>query len=159
MPSMVVDDLWQDLTRHARDYAALCDVAFGRLLHHQLGPAMAADTANTNHIPSLLATLSYARRDEGCSPTALPLLFRVDKVLSIRDGNCYLADCGGRGECFRAPGLICLQHLGGLGERRRPRGFRGDPPTDGGRYVHGGGAYAAAEGVFGGFSGDGGGGN
>jgi hypothetical protein len=120
---------------------------------------MAADTANINRIPLLLATLSYARRDEGCSPTVLPLLFRVDKNLRIRDGNCYLANCGGRGECFRAPGLICLQHLGGPGKPRSPRGHRGAPPTDGGRYEYNGGAYIAVDGVFGGFSGDGGGGD
>jgi hypothetical protein len=160
MPSMVVDDLWQDMTRHARDYAAFCDVAFGHLLHHQPGPAMASDTANANHISSLLATLSYARRDEGCSPTALPLLFRVDKILSIRDGNCYLANCGGRGECFRAPGLICLQHLGGLGKRRRPRGIRGDLPFNEGRYGYAGGAFGGCDGVGAGeFIADGGGGN
>jgi hypothetical protein len=153
MPSVVVNDLWQEMALHTRDYAAFCDVAFGRPLHHQPGPAMAADTANINRIPLLLATLSYARRDEGCSPTVLPLLFRVDKNLRIRDGNCYLATCGGRGECFRAPGLICLQHLAGLGKPRSLRGYRGDPPTDGGRYEYRG---AADSGVLGGFSSDGG---
>jgi hypothetical protein len=141
MPSVVVDDLWQELSLHARDYAAFCDAAFGRLLHHPPRSAMNAGTANTNRTTLLLATLSYARRDEGCGPTGLPLLFLVDQDLRIRDGNRYLADCGGRGECFQAPGMSCLQHLGGLGKRLGAPGIRGDLAFHDGRYGYAGGAF------------------
>jgi hypothetical protein len=159
MPSVVAGDLWQELALHGRDYAAFCDAAFGRLLHHQLGSAMSADTTHTNRTPMLLATLNYARRDEGCIPTALPLLFRVDRNLCIRDGNRYLADCGGRGECFQVSGLICLQHLGGPGKRRGARGIRGDLAHRDGRNGYAVGAYHSGDGVVGEFSGDGGGGD
>lgn len=118
MPSVVVDELWQEMTRHASEYAAFCDTAFGHLLHR---PAVAISADTT----SLLATLGYARQDEGGSPTALPLLFRVDQNLRIQNGNRYLADCGGRGECFRAPGLTCLRHLTGPGKAISPAGIRG----------------------------------
>jgi hypothetical protein len=139
MPSVVADDLWRELTLHTRDYAAFCDTAFGRPRPHQPEPAMAADTANITSIPALLATLDHSRRDEGCSPTDLPLLFRVDETLRIRHGNRYLADCGGRGECFPAPGLICLQHLAGPGKRPGAPGIRGDLPFYDGRYSETGG--------------------
>jgi hypothetical protein len=124
MPSVVAGDLWRELALHARDYAAFCDAAFRRPLPYRSEPAMAVDTANTTRVPLVLATLDYARQDERCGATDLPLLFRVDESLRIQDGNRYLADCGGRGECFRAPGLICMQHLEGLGKRLRPGGIR-----------------------------------
>jgi len=125
MPSVVADDLWQELALRGRDYAAFCDAAFGRLVHYRPGLAMSADPADVGRSRSLLATLTFARRDEGCGPTALPLLFRVDQNLRIQDGNYYLADCGGRGECFPVPGLVCLRHLEGPGRQLSVRGMRG----------------------------------
>ena len=119
---------------------------------------MRADTVNTNRIPLLLATLNYGRRDEGCGPTGLPLLFRVDQELRVRDGNRYLADCGGRGECFPGSSLVCLQHLGGRGKRPRTGGIRGDLPFSDGRYGYAGGAGGGGGGELGG-GGDGGGGD
>jgi hypothetical protein len=158
MPSVVVDELWQELTLHTADYAAFCDAAFGRLQQHRPGSATNAETADTNRAAALSATLNYARRDENRGPTGLPLLFRVDQQLRIRDGNRYLADCGGRGECFGVSGMICLQHLGGVGRRIGPRGNRGDLAFHHGRYGYGGGAHAGGDagGDVGG--GDGGGG-
>ncbi|MGC4746278.1 hypothetical protein ACLQ28_11520 [Micromonospora sp. DT201] len=158
MPSVVVDDLWQALTLHTQDYAAFCDAAFGRRVQHE--PRSATNGATTTAIRSsqLLATLGYGRRDEGGGPTDLPLLFRVDQELRIRDGNRYLADCGGRGECFPVPGRVCLQHLAGPGKRSKPRGIRGDLPFNDGRYGYAGGAGGTGGGEFGG-GGEGGGGD
>ncbi|WP_328416461.1 hypothetical protein OG470_26465 [Micromonospora sp. NBC_00389] len=158
MPSVVVNDLWQELTLHARDYAAFCDAAFGGFLHHQPRSEISADPVNTNRTPLLLATLSHGRRDEGCGPTDLPLLFRVDQELCLRDGNRYLADCGGRGECFPGSNLVCLQHLAGQGKRLRPRGIRGDLPFNDGRHGYAGGAGGGGGGELSG-GGDGGGGD
>ncbi|MEN3306407.1 MAG: hypothetical protein V7603_2609, partial [Micromonosporaceae bacterium] len=115
MPSVVVDDLWHELVLHTRDYAALCDIAFGHFLHHEPASAMSAKDAHANRTTLLLATLNLARRDETCGPTDLPLLFRVDQELRVQGGNRYLVDCGGRGECFEAPRMVCLQHLAGSG--------------------------------------------
>jgi hypothetical protein len=84
------------------------------------------------HPAELLTTLRLAREDggqgggqpRGQGTADLPLLFRVDGALRVADGNRYLADCGGRGECFRAVGLTCLQHLSGPGRRPTRRGVR-----------------------------------
>ncbi|WP_433358353.1 hypothetical protein ACQPYV_16280 [Micromonospora saelicesensis] len=163
MPSVVVDDLWQELTLHARDYATFCDAAFGRSTHHRPTSARNGDTTDASRGPLLLATLGHGRRDEGCGPTGLPLLFRVDQELHIRDGNRYLADCGGRGECFPVSGRVCLQHLAGPGKRPKPAGIRGDLPFVDGRHGYAGGAGGGgggdlSGGVDGG-GGDGGGGS
>ncbi|MFC4020124.1 hypothetical protein ACFOW4_19565 [Micromonospora sp. GCM10011542] len=159
MPSVIVGDLWHEMTLQTRDYAAFCDAAFGGPLHHQPRSATGAASVDAGRTPLLLATLTYGRRDEGCGPTELPLLFRVDQELRVRDGNRYLADCGGRGECFQGSGLVCLQHLGGPGKRPRPPGIRGDLPFNDGRHGYAGGAGGIGGGgdVYGG--GDGGGGD
>jgi hypothetical protein len=147
MPSVVVGDLWRELTLHGRDYAVFCDAAFGRLVPHRPGPGSTA---------ALLATLGHARRDEGCGPADLPLLFRVDQSLGIRDGRRYLADCGGRGECFPAPGRICLQHLAGPGKRIRAGGM-GSELTPSDRWPgHSGGGWGVGDISGGGGGGDGG---
>ncbi|RAO10424.1 hypothetical protein MED15_05640 [Micromonospora noduli] len=156
MPSVVVDDLWQELTLHARDYATFCDAAFGRSTHHRPTSA-SGDTTDANRGPLLLATLGHGRRDEGCGPTGLPLLFRVDQELHIHDGHRYLADCGGRGECFPVSGRVCLQHLAGPGKRPKPPGIRGDLPFLDGRHGYAGGAGGGGGGdLSGGVDGGGG---
>ncbi|MFE9189811.1 hypothetical protein ACFYL6_09400 [Micromonospora sp. NPDC007208] len=158
MPSVVVDDLWQELTLHAQDYATFCDAAFGRLPHPQPRSATSGDTTDADRRPLLLTTLSHGRRDEGSGPTGLPLLFRVDEELRVHDGNRYLADCGGRGECFPVSGRVCLQHLAGPGKRPKPPGIRGDLPFNDGRHGYAGGAGGSGGGEFSG-GGDGGGGD
>ncbi|MEU5935713.1 hypothetical protein [Micromonospora sp. NPDC047187] len=159
MPSVVVDDLWQEMTLHARDYATFCDAAFGRSTHHRPTSATSSDRTDANRGPLLLATLGHGRRDEGCGPTGLPLLFRVDQELHIHDGNRYLADCGGRGECFPVSGRVCLQHLAGPGRRPKPPGIRGDLPFLDGRHGYAGGAGGGGGGGEFSGGGDGGGGD
>ncbi|MCW6003381.1 hypothetical protein K1W54_02115 [Micromonospora sp. CPCC 205371] len=133
MPSLVVDDLWNELTLDAREYAAFCDTAFGRPVTRSSRQTTAAGT---------LATLSHARRDENCDPTDLPLLFRVDQALRIEHGHRYLADCGGRGQCFQAGDMICLQHISRPGKRLKLGGIRGDLAFHDGRHGYAGGAFA-----------------
>ena len=114
MPSVVVDDLWHELVLHTRDYAAFCDSAFGRFLHHVPESAMSPEAATANRFTDLEATFRLAQRDEGCDPKRLPLLFRVDQELAVDGGRHYLADCGGRGECYELQGTLCLQHINGM---------------------------------------------
>jgi hypothetical protein len=129
MPSVAVDDLWHELVLHTRDYAAFCEAALGRFLHHVPESAMSPAAAAANRYAGLLTTFQLAQRDEGCDATQLPLLFRVDKKLAIDGGRSYLADCGGRGECYEVRGTLCLKHLlgvgkspsGGWGHNRPPR--------------------------------------
>jgi hypothetical protein len=109
MASVVVDDLWHEMLLHTRDYAEFCDAAFGGFLHHTPESAMS---------PAALAgTYRLALRDEPDAPGRLPLLFRVDGELGIAGGRRYLADCGGRGQCYEMPGSLCLQHADGPGRK------------------------------------------
>lgn len=103
MPSLIVGDMWREHVLHTRDYADFCEAAFGGLLHH------------TTESATLGNTYRLALHDEPDAPGRLPLLFRVDAELGIDGGNHYLADCGGRGQCHELPGMVCLQHLDGLG--------------------------------------------
>jgi hypothetical protein len=121
MPSMLVDDMWHEFLLHTRDYAAFCDAAVGKFLHHEPESAMTADQAAANRSDRLLITLRLARQDEACGPDVLPLLFCIDQKVGLRAGRRYLTDCGGHGQCYDAsrPGLVCLKHLVGLGRPYR----------------------------------------
>jgi hypothetical protein len=127
MPSRVVDDLWHEMLLHTRDYAAFCDAAIGRFLHHEPESAMPPKRARANPSEGLLATLLLARADENCPPDTLPLLFRVDQEVGLDGARRYITDCGGgRSQCYDNPNLhlVCLAHLGGSG---RPQLGRSQP--------------------------------
>jgi hypothetical protein len=113
MPSPVVDDLWHEMLLHTRDYAAFCDAAIGRFLHHEPESAMPPKQARANQSEGLVATLLLARADENCPLDTLPLLFRVDQEVGLDGARRYITDCrGGRSQCYDNPNLhlVCLAH-------------------------------------------------
>jgi hypothetical protein len=124
MPSVLVDALWHRLMLESTDYPVFCDLAFGRYL---------------GSVPvegRLLTTFRLAQRDEACGRGQLPVLFRVDQEADVPGGRRYLVDCGGRGQCFEAEGVLCLAHFDGPGRplpRRRVTFDRdpGDPSVNG----------------------------
>ena len=126
MPSVVVDDMWHELLLHTRDYAAFCNAAFGRFLHHEPESAMTPDHAAANRSHRLLKTLRFAYQDENCRPE-LPLLFRVDHAVGHKEARRYIADCGARGYCYASTSNhVCLHHLAGV-ERLKANRYRGNP--------------------------------
>ncbi|MGQ0774113.1 MAG: glycine-rich domain-containing protein [Pseudonocardiales bacterium] len=160
MPSMLVDDMWHEFMLHTRDYAAFCDAAFGRFLHHEPESAMTPDQAAANRSRLLLVTLRLARQDEDGSPK-LPLLFRVDHEVAPDGARRYVADCGGRGQCYSADGVVCLQHLVSVGRPRRGSHSRRGTfygPSATGCGSGGGSGYDGGSGGGGGGCGGGGGG-
>ena len=144
MPSVIVDDLWHEFVLHTREYAEFCEAALGRFLHHVPESAMTAGDAAANRLGGLRATFHLAQQDETGEPGRLPLLFRVDQELAVAGGRRYLADCGGRGECFELKGMVCLQHIGGPG--KRPGGGKWNYPRG---VVHKGGETAGGGGCGG----------
>jgi hypothetical protein len=130
MPSVVVDDLWHEMVLHTREYAEFCDAALGRFLHH------VPETDGRDRGARLQQTLRLAQADEGLDETALPLLFRVDRDLGIAGGGHYLADCGGRGQCFGATTALCLRHVTGT-DRSPLAGWKNPPAADPNLYSSG----------------------
>ncbi|SNY57014.1 hypothetical protein [Paractinoplanes atraurantiacus] len=122
MPSVAVGDLWHEMTLDTRGYAEFCEATLGYFL------PCAPEQARTH----LAETFHLAQRDESCGPETLPLLFRVDQQLKIKNGHHYLADCGGRGVCHELPGAICLRHVAGTEnpKRWRPNPRRDSPVVD-----------------------------
>jgi hypothetical protein len=112
MPSTLADDMWHEFLLHTRDYAAFCDTAFRRFLHHLPESAITPEDAVPSPTSRLLATLRLAREDEN-NPSALPVLFRVDHEAGLHEAPRYLVHCGGREECYAAStvDLVCLYHL------------------------------------------------
>jgi uncharacterized membrane protein YgcG len=119
MPSVAVDAFWHEMVLHTRDYQEFCDQALGRFLHHVPESSMSVEAAAANRARHLQETFRLAQQDEGCAAHVLPLLFRVDREAGIPGGRRYLADCGGRGQCFDVADALCLTHLTGLGKSTR----------------------------------------
>lgn len=109
MPSVAADAMWHEVTLHTREYDAFCADAFGRPFHHIPASAVQPESVGAG----LHAAYRLACADERSDERQLPLLFRVDRELAITDGHHYLADCGGRAECYEVPGARCLRHIGG----------------------------------------------
>ena len=137
MPSVAVDAMWHELTLHTGEYEGLCRRAFGHPLHHI--PASSLDPAASG--PGLRTTYQLACADEPVQRPALPLLFRVDGELAVNGGHRYLADCGGRAQCYDSHPIRCLEHIDGLRKRRTPWNAResGNPVSYGGDAGCGGG--------------------
>lgn len=110
--STLADDMWHEFLLHTRDYAALCDTAFGRFLHHVPESAISPDDAVPSPSSRLLATLRLAREDEN-NTSALPMLFRVDYEAGLQEACRYIVNCGGKDECYAESTLdvVCLHHL------------------------------------------------
>jgi hypothetical protein len=128
MPSVLVDDMWHELVLHTRTYADFCEAAFGHFLHHQPESAMSAPDAAANRSTRLASTFALACEDEKDARYGLPVLFRLDQELGAEGGHRYLADCGGRGECFGVRETLCLQHLSGVGRAIRDGRGGGSSP-------------------------------
>lgn len=93
MPSKVVDAAWHEFILHTRGYAAWCDTAFGRLLHHTPAEVLGRDPKRND---GLRRTWYWCCKEEGIAPrqpSRLPLLFALDTKFAIEGGYRYVPDC------------------------------------------------------------------
>ena len=97
MPSQLADELWHEFILNTREYAAFCQKAFGRMLHHTPAAALGA---NKKHNEGLRRCWWQACKEEQIDPrkpTRLPLLFALDTKVRLAGGLRYW---------LGAPGLI-----------------------------------------------------
>jgi hypothetical protein len=105
MPSQAVDDLWHEFILYTRNYAQFCRRAFGGFLHHT--PAVMMSKAQGRN-DGLARCWWQACREEDINPrlpTRLPLLFAIDRKLSIDGGFFYLLDCTNEVELAKVSSL------------------------------------------------------
>ena len=89
MPSRVVDDLWHELILDTPAYHSFCARAFGRYFHHVPAARM---NDRSEQDSALRRTWRYACLEENIDPkraTRLPLLFAIDRKLSIERGHTW----------------------------------------------------------------------
>ena len=106
MPSQVVDDLWHEFILYTRNYAHFCRRAFGGFLHHT--PAVMMSTKGQGRNDGLARCWWQACREEDINPrlpTRLPLLFAIDRKLTIDGGFFYLLDCTNEVELAKVSSL------------------------------------------------------
>ena len=95
MPSKAVDAYWHEFILHTRAYAAWCDLALGRFLHHTPAEALGASASDND---GLRRAWFWSCREESIQPrkpSRLPLLFALDRKLAIAGGFIYVTDCQG----------------------------------------------------------------
>lgn len=147
MPSRVVDDMWHEFILFTRTYAAFCDHAFGRFLHHtpavKLGPVV-------NDNEGLRRVWWHCCLEENINPrnaTRLPLLFAIDRKLGIADGFVYdlrcrrkLAEAAGASAGSAAGGAAsCADQFSDASIDGSTAGFGDGAGGDGGAGCSGGG--------------------
>jgi hypothetical protein len=93
MPSQVADDLWHEFILYTRNYAAFCQGAFGRFMHHTPAVALGADRQNNGGLRRCWWQACREEHIDPRKPTRLPLLFALDTKLGIAGGFSYIADC------------------------------------------------------------------
>lgn len=93
MPSEIVDVLWHEFILFTREYEKFCKKGLGRFLHHVPTEAMKSKTQAQEGIKRAWR-LACAKEDINPKrPTKLPLIFSIDKDLSIVGGFTYQLNC------------------------------------------------------------------
>ena len=151
MPSQVVDDLWHEFILYTRNYAVFCERAFGGFLHHTPAAALGKETRNND---GLRRCWWQACREENIHPqrpTRLPLLFALDRKLSIKNGFLYLIDCRSPVESAKLADTGVPIHC--ATDLRPLRKDKGDSSSCGGGSSYGGGHGCSGGGCSGGCGG------
>lgn len=107
MPSRLVDTCWHCFILQTRSYQSFCKLAFGGFLHHVpqglVSATKASEDADVNEPAkinlkdgarifqaALAVTDIVSNASKTASPSLrVPMLFAIDKMMSIPDGNLY----------------------------------------------------------------------
>ena len=94
MPSRVTDELWHAFIVRTKDYAAFCNESFGEFFHHTPDVAMPPNWRSENErMRNIWRSCCNIEGIDPINPGRLPLLFAIDDLLQIEDGNSYLLYC------------------------------------------------------------------
>jgi hypothetical protein len=128
MPSQTVDEAWHEFITYTRDYAAFCDRAFGRLLHHIPETTMTASELSNNHGRGMLVAWIAACKHESLDlfGATAPVLFDADSRTATLLGGFlpngkkavrYVGFCGKdrtktdtAKRCTARKGTVCMRH-------------------------------------------------
>ena len=101
MPSQAVDVLWHEFILDTKAYAAWCEKALGKFLHHTPATAMGRGVKRNDALRRIWHWACLREDIDPRAPARLPNLFNIDNRLRIADGFLYKPDCGlGRGQRY-----------------------------------------------------------
>lgn len=89
MPSKAADALWHAFILDTRAYAAFCNQAFGRFLHHLPAEQMQRHTQASEAMRCTWRLACLEDNIRPAEPTRLALLFAIDDKLAFPGGNRY----------------------------------------------------------------------
>lgn len=107
MPSKVVDLAWHEFILFTMSYQKFCGQAFGRFLHHTPAEAMSSQRRAQQGIKNCWREACNFKNINPQNPSKLPLLFAIDKKLSIKGGFHYAKNCE-----KNTGGDYCASHIG-----------------------------------------------
>ncbi|MEQ1830704.1 MAG: hypothetical protein ABL921_32435, partial [Pirellula sp.] len=153
MPSRVVDDAWHEFILFTREYHHFCESAFGRFLHHtphdkgtsknEANHQLARTWGFTNRTSASNDRLAQLGATGVAAASSVPLLFAIDEMLGISDGQFYTDNDVEEFETHRKKqseasiadtGFLWLGSADGASYSQQLDAdfHRGDGPTDGG---------------------------
>ena len=114
MPSEIVDVAWHEFLLFTRDYQFFCNKGIGRFLHHTPTEAMKSKTSAQEGIKRAWRLACAKEGINPQSPTKLPPIFAIDKVLKIKGGFHYQLNCKANsvGSSSTSCGGYCVTHIG-----------------------------------------------
>ena len=114
MPSQAVDVAWHEFILFTRQYEQFCKKALGRFLHHTPAEAMKGPTIAQQGIKTAWKISCFREHINPKTPTRLPFLFAIDKILKIPDGFHYSLNCQSRSGSAVGVGCggYCASHIG-----------------------------------------------
>lgn len=97
MPSKVVDLAWHEFILHTQHYSQFCKKAFGYFLHHSPTAAVSKNVqvqqeSASNGMRSAWRLSSKSEYSQ-VEHLSMPLLFAIDELLKIPDGQYYNMQC------------------------------------------------------------------
>jgi len=111
MPSRVVDDAWHEFILSTYLYQKFCQRALGRFLHHTPTEVMMTPTSAQESIKRAWRLSCASHHIDPKHPQSLPLLFKIDHGLNIKNGFIYYLDCKNTaGE--KTGNTYCVSHIG-----------------------------------------------
>jgi hypothetical protein len=89
MPSKVVDVAWHEFILFTKAYQKFSQKSFGRFFHHTPTESIKDNDTVDNTLKLTWQLACFHENIMPSAPNRLPLLFAIDKLLKIEDGNIY----------------------------------------------------------------------
>ena len=90
MPSKIVDEAWHEFILFTKEYENFCKKVFGEFLHHSPAKSMQRESEVETSLQNVWRLACARQGINPLKPNRIPLLFRLDEICNVREGNRYV---------------------------------------------------------------------